>query len=53
MANIIYLNIKGNNQGLISKGCSSFDSIGNKYQSGHEDEILVYEFLSNLSMHQS
>ncbi len=53
MANIIYLNIKGNNQGLISKGCSSFDSIGNKYQSGHEDEILVYEFSSNLSMHQN
>lgn len=53
LANIIYLKLNGNNQGLISKGCSTFDSIGNKYQSGHEDEILVYEFSSNLSMHQN
>ena len=42
MANRIYLRLEGNKQGLISKGCSSPESIGNKYQSGHEDQIFVY-----------
>ncbi len=42
MADLIYLTIKGKNQGLISAGCSSIDSIGNKYQVNHQDEILVY-----------
>ncbi|CAQ83559.1 conserved hypothetical protein [Photorhabdus asymbiotica] len=32
MANLIYLTIKGKTQGLLSSGCSSIDSIGNKYQ---------------------
>lgn len=41
MANPIYLVLKGKNQGLISAGCSSLDSIGNRYQIGHEDEIQV------------
>lgn len=53
MANIIYLTLEGNKQGLISKGCSTIDSIGNKYQKGHEDEILIHELSSNLSMHQN
>lgn len=30
------------NQGLISNGCSTRDSIGNKFQESHKDEILVY-----------
>ncbi|WP_445497267.1 Hcp family type VI secretion system effector [Photorhabdus sp. SF281] len=42
MADLIYLTIKGKDQGLISAGCSSIDSIGNKYQENHQDEILVY-----------
>ncbi len=41
MANRIYLRLEGNKQGLISKGCSSQESIGNKYQRGHEDQIFV------------
>ncbi|MDE1480656.1 Hcp family type VI secretion system effector [Xenorhabdus bovienii] len=53
MANIIYLKLQGKKQGLISGGCSTVDSIGNKYQKGHEDEILVNELSSNLSMHQN
>ncbi|MDC9591377.1 Hcp family type VI secretion system effector [Xenorhabdus sp. XENO-10] len=53
MANIIYLKLQGNKQGLISSGCSTIDSIGNKFQKGHEDEILVNELSSNLSMHQN
>lgn len=44
MANRIYLRLEGNKQGLISKGCSSPESIGNKYQRGHEDQIFVYSF---------
>lgn len=36
-----YLSLAGSTQGLISAGCSSFDSIGNRHQSGHEDEIQV------------
>ncbi len=43
MADIIYLTLNGNNQGLISAGCSSYDSIGNRYQNNHSDEILVYQ----------
>nr|ELR5113451.1 Hcp family type VI secretion system effector [Providencia stuartii] len=44
MANLIYLKLTGKNQGLISAGCSTRDSIGNKYQESHKDEILVYSF---------
>lgn len=31
-------------QGLISSGCSSQDSIGNKCQVGHFDEIMVLAY---------
>ncbi|MDC9597221.1 Hcp family type VI secretion system effector [Xenorhabdus anantnagensis] len=44
MANLIYATIKGKKQGLISAGCSTADSIGNKYQAGHEDEVLILSF---------
>ncbi|PVF10642.1 type VI secretion system tube protein Hcp, partial [Yersinia pestis] len=37
MANMIYLTLKGKKQGLISSGCSSIDSIGNKSQGSHID----------------
>jgi type VI secretion system Hcp family effector len=53
MANLIFATIKGNKQGLISAGCSTFDSIGNKYQAGHEDEIMILSFEHEItrSMH--
>ncbi|EKT54253.1 Hcp family type VI secretion system effector [Providencia sneebia] len=41
MSYLIYLSLKGDKQGLISTGCSSKDSIGNRYQLGHENEIQV------------
>ncbi len=41
MSDLIYLTLKGQKQGLISAGCSSIDSIGNKGQLGHIDQILV------------
>lgn len=49
MANIICLSLKGEKQGLISAGCSSLESIGNKYQAGHEDEIFVLELLNTMT----
>lgn len=57
MANIIYGTIKGEKQGLISAGCSTPDSIGNKYQKGHEDQMLILELInlmtreSNVQLH--
>ncbi|MBD2816823.1 Hcp family type VI secretion system effector, partial [Xenorhabdus sp. Flor] len=41
MSYLIYLSLKGKNQGLISAGCSTPESIGNRYQAGREDEIQV------------
>lgn len=44
MANEIYAKIIGEKQGLISAGCSTYDSIGNRYQSAHKDEVFVVAF---------
>lgn len=41
MADIIYLTLKGNRQGLISSGCSGYDSIGNKYQDKHRHFYFI------------
>ncbi|MGK4330765.1 Hcp family type VI secretion system effector [Lonsdalea quercina] len=49
MSNLIYLSVTGEKQGLISSGCSSLGSIGNKYQSAHENEIFVYELVNNIN----
>ncbi|TWD52812.1 Hcp family type VI secretion system effector [Pseudomonas sp. SJZ131] len=48
MASISYMSITGNRQGLISAGCSSVSSIGNKCQIGHEDEIMVLAYSHNM-----
>ena len=48
MANNGYMTITGKAQGLISAGCSSQDSIGNKCQSGHIDEIMVLSYTHNM-----
>ena len=42
------MSITGNRQGLISAGCSSVSSIGNKCQIGHEDEIMVLAYSHNM-----
>lgn len=42
MSNIIYLTLEGDVQGKISAGCGSQNSVGNRYQLGHEDEIFVF-----------
>lgn len=41
MANHSYLSITGKKMGLISAGCSTQASIGNKCQAGHTDQILI------------
>lgn len=53
MADIIYLTLKGNRQGLISAGCSGYDSIGNKYQDKHKDQIFVYSTTYDLFRQQN
>lgn len=57
MSSIIYLELTGDKQGLISSGCSSLQSIGNRSQLGHEDQIQVLSlnhsmtYDDNLSCH--
>lgn len=53
MANSIYLTITGNKQGLISKGCSTYESIGNKYQNNHKDEIFIYSTSFDITRQQN
>ncbi len=40
MGDIVYLRIIGEKQGDISSGCGTYASVGNRWQVGHEDEIL-------------
>ncbi|MBF7994897.1 MULTISPECIES: Hcp family type VI secretion system effector [Rahnella] len=53
MANLTYLTLNGQTQGLISAGCSSLDSIGNKAQIGNIDKIMVYSMKHTLSRDQN
>lgn len=48
MASHSYMKITGKRQGLISAGCSGFSSIGNKCQSGHQDEIMVLAYAHDM-----
>ena len=38
-----YISINGKTQGHITAGAFTSDSVGNVYQQGHEDQILVQE----------
>lgn len=49
MSNLAYLTINGKTQGSISAGCSSLDSIGNKAQIAHLDQIMVYAVTHSMS----
>ncbi|APC17164.1 type VI secretion system protein [Pseudomonas frederiksbergensis] len=49
MANHGYMTITGKAQGLISAGCSTPESIGNKFQSEHTDEIMVLSYNHNMA----
>ena len=39
-----YLSLEGTKQGLITAGTFTEDSVGNIFQEGHEDQILVQAF---------
>ncbi len=49
MAHLAYLDITGATQGKISAGCNSLNSIGNRYQSAHANEISVVAVEHSLS----
>ncbi|WP_274711310.1 Hcp family type VI secretion system effector [Xenorhabdus bovienii] len=53
MSHIIYLSLKGKKQGLISAGCSTPESIGNRYQKGREDQIQVLSLNHSMSRDQN
>ncbi|MGV7963404.1 Hcp family type VI secretion system effector [Photorhabdus tasmaniensis] len=53
MSHIIYLSLNGKKQGLISAGCSTLDSIGNRYQKGHEDQIQVLSLSHMMTREQN
>ncbi|PHM40250.1 hypothetical protein Xmau_02006 [Xenorhabdus mauleonii] len=53
MSYIIYLSLKGKKQGLISAGCSTPESIGNRYQKGREDQIQVLSLNHTMSRDQN
>ena len=48
MANHGYMSTTGKRQGLISAGCSGLNSIGNKCQIDHEDEIMILAYSHNM-----
>lgn len=45
-----YISITGQTQGNITAGAFTADSVGNIYVQGHEDEMLVQEFLHNVTV---
>lgn len=53
MSDLVYLTLNGDLQGLISAGCSSMSSIGNKAQLAHVDQIMVYALKHALSRVQN
>jgi type VI secretion system secreted protein Hcp len=44
MATPAYMSITGTKQGLITAGAFTADSVGNTYQEGHEDQVMVQGF---------
>ena len=42
--NPAYMSITGTKQGLITAGAFTEDSVGNTYQEGHEDQVMVQGF---------
>jgi type VI secretion system secreted protein Hcp len=50
MAHTSYIKITGSKQGLITKGATTAESIGNTYQEGHEDQAMVFDFATNITV---
>ncbi|BBP64305.1 MULTISPECIES: Hcp family type VI secretion system effector [Pseudomonas] len=49
MATPAYMVIKGRKQGLITAGAFSAESVGNIYQEGREDQIMVQGFQHHIT----
>ncbi|MEI8633286.1 type VI secretion system tube protein TssD [Vibrio sp. PP-XX7] len=49
MAHVAYITINGEKQGMISSGCNTKDSMGNKFQDSHADEITVLSCQHNMA----
>lgn len=45
-----YISIEGKTQGNITAGAFTAESVGNIFVTGHEDEMLVQEFLHNVTV---
>ena len=51
MVNSVWLTLNGQFQGVISAGCSTVDSIGNKAQLVHGDQIMVMVISHGIHLH--
>ena len=49
MSDIVYLTVSGEQQGAISAGCGTIASVGNRWQTGHEDEIFVFSLSNSIT----
>jgi type VI secretion system secreted protein Hcp len=50
MDNPIFMSIEGSTQGKITEGAFTPASVGNIYQNGHENEIMVKAFHHNINI---
>lgn len=50
MATPAYMSVTGEKQGLITAGASTLESVGNTYQEGHEDEVMVQSFSHDITI---
>ncbi len=53
MSDVKYLKLKGEKQGFISANCSSVESIGNRYQDSHKNQIQVLSVNYSISRMQN
>jgi type VI secretion system effector, Hcp1 family len=49
MGDIVYLTVAGERQGAISSGCGTQASTGNRWQTGHEDEIFAFALTNGIT----
>ena len=49
MSNIVYLKLIGEQQGDISCRCGTTDSVGNRWQRNHVNEIFVFSLCSGVT----
>ncbi|HCB4954556.1 type VI secretion system tube protein TssD [Salmonella enterica] len=49
MSDLVYLKVIGEKQGDISSGCGTCESVGNRWQRGHEDEIFAFALSNTLT----